>query len=189
MNRTTILSLTALSLTLISGCATAADQQLKANDAQSEANHEVRETNADANAKNDASQADANEAQHQANHQVNETNADANAKNNASQANADVDIASAQAKFMSLREDYRHQTTVNLAGIDASITELEAARKKATGQKWVALEKSLSSIKSARASFVTHYGEIETASAVNWDAVKARLDAELSELKKLVDRG
>jgi hypothetical protein len=158
MIRSSILAIGALSFFVVGGCENAADQQLKANVAQHDANKEVYATNTDCAAKNKSSQAD-----------------------------ADAKISDAQASFMKMREDYRHSTVVNLASLDESITGIEAKDKKATGKAKMDIDTSLSSIRTNRARFLSDYGELELEPAVTWDGAKSRLDAEFGDLRALVD--
>jgi hypothetical protein len=159
MIRSSLISIGTLSFLVIAGCENAADQQVKANDAQ-----------------------------HEANTQVNTTNSDAASKNKSSQADADAKIADAQSSFMAMREDYRHSTAVNLASLDDSITGIEAKDKKATGKAKLDIDSSLVAIRTNRARFLSDFGDLETASAVTWDAAKSRLDVEFGDLKTLVDK-
>jgi cell division septum initiation protein DivIVA len=158
MIRSSILTAAAISAMLAAGCETAADDQAKVNAAQAEAEAKMEATQAEAEAKMKSAQADADEK-----------------------------IAEAQASFMRMREEYRHSMTESLADLDKSVTDIEAKANVATGQAKTDLEASLRSIRAARARFEADYAALETATAANWDAIKAHLDEEWSELTGLVD--
>jgi vacuolar-type H+-ATPase subunit H len=161
MIRSAVLATTAaLALVLAVGCDKAADDQAKANNAQTEANAKID------TAKNEAE-----------------------AKMKAAQADADKKIAEAQASFTKLREDFRHSTTVDLTTLDKKIADLDAKARTATGKAKADLDASLKAIHTQRDRFAADFNGIETASASTWDAAKARLDKELADLKALVDKG
>lgn len=159
MLRTTILTSAILSLMLTAACGKATDDQQKANTAVREANEKIIATNAEADKKVASA--------------VNE---------------ADKQIAEAQASFMKRREDYRHLTTVNLVDLDRKVDVLVAKAKAASGKERIDLDASLKQIRVSRADFATDYGTLETASALTWDSIQARLDKEWTALKSLVDK-
>jgi hypothetical protein len=130
----------------------------------------------------------ASNAQITANEKIVEANQEANKKANEAQADADKKIAEAQASFLKLREDYRHDTTEKLVDLDRKIAELEAKAKTSTGKKKADLDVQLAQIRSQRDAFANDWKTIETASAATWDATKARLDKEWTDLKSMVDR-
>jgi hypothetical protein len=158
MIRSTILATAVVAILFPLGCDKASDDQQKANAAQTEANGKIATATTEANQ-----------------------------KVNTAQAEADKKIADAQANFMKLREDYRHSTTTSLVDLDKQVTDLDAKAGLATGKGKTALATSLRQIHSARESFVADYKTLETASATTWDATKARLDKEWTDLKALVD--
>lgn len=128
------------------------------------------------------------EAENEAKQEIAEARADADEKAREAHAEAAEEIADATAKFQKLREEFRHDTTENLVELDKDVHELEAKAMKATGKEKAELDAKLSEIRARRAAFVNDYKSIETASAATWDATKARLEREWSELKELVDR-
>ena len=153
-----LVGLSALVLSLSSGCDKAADEQNKAVEAQTKANEKIVAANQEADKK------------------VNEAQADADKK-----------IAEAQASFLKLREDYRHDSTEKLVDLDHKIADLEAKAKTATGKKKADLVVQLGQIRTQREAFSTDWKSIESASATTWDATKTRLDKEWTDLKAMVD--
>jgi hypothetical protein len=149
----------ALSLALASGCNKAADEQHQADKARAEADTKVDDANREA--------------------------AD---KINAAQAEADKKVADAQANFLKLREDYRHQITGDLVGVDKDVAALEAKAKTATGKTRANIESALPNIRTLRESVSSEYRSLELASALTWDDAKGRVDKALDDLKKAVDK-
>lgn len=129
-------------------------------------------------------QAKANAAQAKANVKIDEAGRDAKA----AQADADRAIAEARAGFTKMREDYRHETMVNLADLDKKIADLSAKAKTSTGKAKADLDASMKLIVVSRDAYLADYRSIETASATTWDETKARLEKERTDLKALVDK-
>lgn len=159
MMRTSIFATAILSLVLSVGCDKAADEQQKANAAQTEANEKI------ISARNEADK-----------------------KVVGAQVEADKKIAEAQAGFLKMREDYRHKTTVALTDLDKNIEVLEGKAKTATGKAKADLDANLKQIRTNRDAFVADYKSIEGSSATTWDSTKVRLDKEWTDLKALVDK-
>jgi hypothetical protein len=159
MIRSSILASAMLSVGVsVIGCANAADQEAKANAAQAKADDQIAAARAEADAKARAAQAE-----------------------------ADQKIADAQASFMKMREDYRHSVTSNLADLDKKINDIDAKYKKATGKIRAELDAPRSAIHTSRDRFAADFEGLKRASASTWDAAKAKLDKEWSDLKSMVD--
>jgi len=90
---------------------------------------------------------------------------------------------------MKLREDYRHTMTTNLNDLDKKIAELEAKAKTATGKAKTDLEANLTTIRASRTRLEGSFKGLEKSTATTWDATKASLDKEWTDLKALVDKG
>jgi hypothetical protein len=161
MTRASIFASTGLAITLIlaTACDKASDEQQKANAAQAEADKKIAEARKEA--------------------------AD---KSNSAQATADKKIAAAEGDFGKRREDYRHKLQADLIDLDKKIDLLEAKAKTATGKTKADLETSLTQIRARRTAFAADLKTIDTATAVQWDDTKARVDKGWTELKTLVDR-
>jgi predicted Fe-S protein YdhL (DUF1289 family) len=158
-NRTTLFVVCAvLSSTLAFGCNRAADEEKAAAKAQAEADQEIAEA--------------AREARDKA---------------VSAQSEADKKISEAQANFMGLREGFRHEMNTNLLKLDQKIADLESSARAATGAKKTELESKLVSIREARLQFSKDYQTIEGAFPNTWDATKAKLEKQWSELSKAVD--
>jgi hypothetical protein len=161
MIRTSILASAGLALTLsvVTACDKGSDEQQKANAAQAEANKKIAE------AKNEAAD-----------------------KSNSAQAEADKKIAVAEGDFGKRREDYRHKLQSDLVDLDKKIELLEAKSKTATGKAKADLDANLTAIRARRATFAADLKSVESATAVQWDDTKARVDKDWTDLKALVDK-
>jgi len=148
-----------VSVFLATGCEKAADEQQKANNAQTEADKKI------ANAQQEA-----------------------NDKTNSAQAEADKKVAAAQANFGKMREDYRHKVQTDLVDLDKKIDDLDAKTKTQAGKAKTELDAHLKQIHAQRDAFNTSFRSLEGATAMTWDDAKARLDQQLSDLKTAVDK-
>jgi hypothetical protein len=135
-----------------------------------------------------AEQNKATAAQTKANEKIAAAGQEADIKIKAAQADADKKIAAAQADFAKLREDFRHTTTKDLVDLDKKIADLTAKSKTATGKAKADLDANLRGIASSREAFAIDFRSIEVASAVTWDATKARLEKQWKELTAQVDK-
>lgn len=149
----------ALTLTLAAGCDKGADEQQKANAAQAEADKKIAEANKEAVTKTTGAQVE-----------------------------ADKKIAAAEGDFGKRREDYRHKIQGDLVDLDKKIEVLEAKSKVATGKAKTDLDLSLAQIRVRRAAFTADFASVETATAVQWDNTKTRVDKDWTDLKALVDK-
>ncbi len=160
MTRTSILASAAMALTLTLGvgCDKQSDEQQKANAAQAEADKKIAEANKEAVTKTTGAQVE-----------------------------ADRKIAAAEGEFGQRRESYRHEIQTDLIDLDKKVEVLEAKTKAAKGRAKSDLEQSLAQIRARRASFAAEFAAVETATAVQWDNTKSRVDKSWRELKAMVD--
>jgi vacuolar-type H+-ATPase subunit E/Vma4 len=135
-----------------------------------------------------ADQQQADKAQETANDKINAARRDADQKVNQAQAEADKKIADAQANFTKLSEDYRHSMATSLTDLDHKIADLEAKEKTVTGKAKADLDASLKQIHASRDALATDFQALQSTAAANWDAAKARVDKELSDLQALVTK-
>jgi hypothetical protein len=149
----------ALSMAFAVGCNKAADEQHKADEARATADNKTIDANREATD-----------------------------KINAAQSEADKKVADAQASFMKLREDYRHQKTEDLTKVDKEIADLEAKAKTAKGKAKSDIDAALPGIRTQRETFMSEYKTLELSSALTWDDAKARVDKAFEDLKKAVDK-
>lgn len=161
MTRSSIFSCAAvaLTLTLVAGCDKASDEQQKANAAQAEADKKIAEANKE--------------------------NA---VKTTSAQVEADKKIAAAEADFGKRREDYRHTVQGNLIDLDKKIELLEAKSKTATGKAKTDLDANLAAIRTRRQAFTANMTQVDTATAIQWDNTKAKVDKDWTDLKAMVDK-
>jgi hypothetical protein len=159
MKLSSILTTLVLSSVLTVGCDKAIDEQVKANNSQNEANEKITAASKQAERKGLSAQGE-----------------------------ADKKIAEANASFMRLREDYRHQTANSLIDLDHKVDLLEANARGVPGKIKPDIDANLRRIHAMRSEFDSDYSRLESASATTWDDTKARLEKELADLRTLVDK-
>ena len=93
-----------------------------------------------------------------------------------------------ESDFTKMREDFRHETTTELAELDKEIAELEAETETLEGTKKTEREANLTTIRGMRERFDQDYKSIETASSTTWDQTKTRLEKQLKELDEAIDK-
>ncbi len=148
-----------LATVLALGCDSASDEQTRASRAQAEANKTTVATAAVAEEKIKTAKAE-----------------------------ADKKIAQAQANFQTMREDFRHNTTVALVEVDKSIELLEKKWKTQTGKAKTETADRLKQIRTDREALTTSYRALEAESAATWDQSKMRLEKAMQELKERMSK-
>ena len=134
-------------------------------------------------------QAEANQAQAKANDDIAKANNTVTTTAGQAQAAADTKIAAAQADFAKTREDYRHKVQANLnLALDKELLDLDQKAKHPAGAKTPDLRSTLPALRAQRDAFVADYGTLANVDPVTWDATKARLDKEWTDLKAAVDK-
>jgi hypothetical protein len=128
-------------------------------------------------------QREVDNAQAQAQTEITNAQVQANDKANAAQAKADEKINEAQRDFDKTREDYRHTMQSNLETLDKKIADLDAKAVKASTDKRVDLDNEASKLRAERSTFAADVKALDNASAASWDATKARMDKEWSDIK------
>jgi len=127
-------------------------------------------------------------AQAQGQTEITNAQVEANDKANAARAKADEKITAAESDFEKTREDYRHSMESNLDSLDKKIADLDAKVLKTTGDKKVELGNKASSLRSQRGAFAADVKSLDTTPAASWDATKARVDKEWSNIKSASDK-
>ncbi|MDP2315307.1 MAG: hypothetical protein Q8P41_20585 [Pseudomonadota bacterium] len=180
MIRSSLLAFSLLSFTLVTACADdAADMQRDANKAQGEADAKIAAVGKEVGK-------EVVEAQVAANAKIDDATAKGDQAIRTAQAEADTKIAAVRADFTTLREEFRHDTTLKLVELDKKVAGVEAEAKTANGEKKAGLEAKLRLIHARRDAFMADYKTLETESAVTWDATKARLDRAWAALEASV---
>lgn len=101
---------------------------------------------------------------------------------------ADEKTNEAERDFEKTRDDYRHDMQSNLASLDKKISDLDAKVAKNTGDKKVELGNKVSTLRTERGTFADDVRSLDTATAATWDATKARVDKEWSDIKSTRDK-
>jgi regulator of protease activity HflC (stomatin/prohibitin superfamily) len=130
----------------------------------------------------------ANKAQAEANKDIAEANQEAKTKITSAQVEADKKIAEAQKNFATNVENYRHEMQGKVDTLDKKLADLEIKAKKSTGKTKANIEANLPTLRTRRDAFVNDLRTIETTSATSWDATKARLDKQWTDLKDAADK-
>jgi regulator of protease activity HflC (stomatin/prohibitin superfamily) len=157
MFRTSLVATTVVALVVLTACDNATSDDMKARNAQAEADDKSGGV------------------------------AEAKEKINRAQAEADEKIAAADAQFMKLREHYRHATTTNLMDLDRRVADLRTKASNANGETKVHLDARLHDIHTSRELFDRDYRALDSVAASTWDDARSRLDKEWTALKALVD--
>jgi F0F1-type ATP synthase membrane subunit b/b' len=127
-------------------------------------------------------------AQAQAQTEITNAQVQASDKANAAQAKADEKITAAENDFDKTREDYRHTMQSNLDSLDKKISDLDAKVSKTTGDKKVELTNKASTLRAERGTFAADVTSLGATPAASWDATKARVDKEWSDIKSSSDK-
>lgn len=101
---------------------------------------------------------------------------------------ADEKTNEAERDFDKTRDEYRHDMQSNLATLDKKIADLDAKVAKNTGDKKVELGNKVGTLRAQRTSFAEDVKSLDTATAATWDATKAHLDKEWSDIKSTSDK-
>jgi F0F1-type ATP synthase membrane subunit b/b' len=129
----------------------------------------------------DKSGADAQEA-------ANKAQAQANTEITNAQVTADKKVADVRAEFAKTVEDYRHTTQANLDSIDKQLADIDAKAATATGAAAGDIKAKSTTLRAQRDAFASDFRSLGSVNATSWDATKARLDMEYSDLKNAVDK-
>ncbi len=130
----------------------------------------------------------ADKAQAQANQEITNATIESDKKIDKAQATADKKIAEADRDFAKTRDDFRHTATTNLADMDKKLADLDAKAKKATGKKKMDIEAGLPTLRTQRDAYAADLKNLDTATAATWDATRARVEKEWSDLKNAADK-
>ena len=104
------------------------------------------------------------------------------------QVKANEKTAEAERDFEKSREDYRHTMESNLDSLDKKISDLDAKVVKSTGDKKVEAGNKVSTLRAQRGAFAADVKSLDTTPAATWDATKARVDKEWSDIKSASDK-
>jgi hypothetical protein len=127
-------------------------------------------------------------AQAQASTEITNAQIQANNKMNSAQAKADEKIAEARSDFDKTREDYRHTMQSNLDTLDKNIADIDAKIMTATGKTKADLQAKSSTLHADRDAFANDVKALPMTTAATWDATKARMDKEWSDIKSADDK-
>jgi hypothetical protein len=130
----------------------------------------------------------ADKAQAKANTEITSAEVKANEKMNNAQSEANKQIAHAQADFSKTVEDYRHDMQNNVNSLDRKLSDFDAKAMAATDATRLDLMARSRAIHAQRDAFVSDFKSIDGAAATMWDATRARVDKEWSDLHAAADK-
>jgi hypothetical protein len=133
-------------------------------------------------------QAKANKAQTEANGDINANNKRAVREDMAAQAGADKTIGAANADFLKLRDDYGAKAAKQLGELDRKVDVLQTKSTIGKTKVQAEVDDRLAQIRSKRVQFDADLKTSQSALAGSWDAQKAHLDQEMTDLQALVDK-
>jgi hypothetical protein len=133
-------------------------------------------------------QREADQAQAQAQKDESQAQAESTTRITNAQVEANKKVSEAERDFQNTREDYRHSMQSKLDDLDKKISDLDIKRMKATGKTKAKLDSKLPDVHTRRDAFARDFSTIENDTAATFDASKARLDKEWSDLKSAVDK-
>jgi len=149
----------ALALSLFIACDNATDDQLKAKNAQIEANKTISAANKQASSDDLAAQAE-----------------------------ADKKIAASNADFAKLRSDFGRETSKSLTDVDRKVGQIETMSTAGRTRAQLDVDARLKEIHTKRAQLDTDFNALQASPEVAWDGQKDHLNKELSELTALVEK-
>jgi hypothetical protein len=130
-----------------------------------------------------ACQGSASDTQDQANAQAKATTEISNA-----QVNANKTVAKSQADLATTREDYRHMVQANLDSVDKKIATLDAKAKGVAVANAADLTAKTTALRAQRNALANDLATSDTVNISAWDATKARLDKEWTDLSVAVEK-
>lgn len=133
-------------------------------------------------------QKEAIEAQREANQEISDVQTKARDQVVNAQAKANEGIAEANADYLKLREDFRHDTNQKVVSLNERIAKAEARLGTETGQARSKLMEGLPAVRASREAFLKNLDGLKDTTATTWDSAKTSLQKQWDELEKLVDR-
>jgi pyruvate/2-oxoglutarate dehydrogenase complex dihydrolipoamide acyltransferase (E2) component len=101
---------------------------------------------------------------------------------------AEQKIASIQADFDKLRENYRHEVTGKLVGVDESIAKYGAKSRNDSPNAKKVSEPRFAEMQAKRSQFQKSFDSLRDASASTWDASRAAVELEWTALDKFINQ-
>jgi len=169
------------SLLLLPACEKSVkDQELKAAQAQREADEKAVKAQREANDK-------AIKAQNEANEKTAEANAEANRDMAKGQAKANEEIRQANQDIVKQRNDYQVKTQKEITDIDNKIDDLKVKAQKSENKAKAEFSDAMRTVDSKRAALDSDLRSIDRQAGPSFDSYKAKVDKEIDELKKSID--
>jgi regulator of protease activity HflC (stomatin/prohibitin superfamily) len=169
------------SLLVLGACDNSArDQQVKAEQAQRQADDKAVKAQKEANDKTA-------KAQNEADDKAAQANAEARQDMAKGQARANEEIRSANQDIVKQRNDYHVSTQKELNEIDNKIDDLKVKAQKATTKPKGDFTEAMRTVDTKRAALDTDLRNIDTQPPTAFDSYRAKVDKEIDDLKKSID--
>jgi len=167
------------------------DQQIKAQEAQREADDKAAKAQKEANdravrAQNEANES-ANKAQREADEKIQKANEEARQDMAKGQAKANEQIRSANQDIVKKRNDYHATTQKEVSEIDNKIDDLKVKAQKSAATTKTDFNDAMKVVDTKRAALDTDLRNIDNQAAQTFDSYRAKVDKEIDELKKSID--
>jgi methionine synthase I (cobalamin-dependent) len=128
------------------------------------------------------------EAQREANEKIVRAQNEAVTEITQAQVEANKDIAEANARFLKIREDYRHDAQERLTTLDKDIAKIEQKAAVATGKKKADYDAALTDVRAKRAHYLASFDSLQNSTAATWDNMKDVSDRAWRDLKDAVHK-
>jgi hypothetical protein len=179
-------------LLLIPACENSVkDEQVKAEQAQRQADDKAARAQKDFNDKAIKAQNEANEktakAQNEADEKIRKANEEARHDMAKGQANANEEIRSANQDIVKARNDYHASTQKEVNEIDNKIDDLKVKAQKAPAKPKADFTDAMKVVETKRSALDTDLRNIDTQAPQGFDSYKAKVDKEIDDLKKSID--
>lgn len=167
------------------------DQEVKAEQAQRQADDKAAKAQKEYNDKAVKAQNEANEktakAQNEADEKIMKANEEARHDMAKGQAKANEEIRSANQDIVKARNDYHASTQKEVNEIDNKIDDLKVKAQKAPAKPKADFTDAMKVVETKRSALDTDLRNIDTQPAQTFDSYRAKVDKEIDELKKSID--
>jgi membrane-bound lytic murein transglycosylase len=169
------------SLLLLPACENSVkDQELKAAQAQREADEKTAKAQREANEK-------VIKAQNEANEKTAQATAEANRDIAKEQAKANEEIREANQDIVKKRNDYQVRTQKEINEIDNKIDDLKVKAQKSDNKAKAEFSDAMRQVDTKRAALDSDLRNIDKQAGPTFDSYKAKVDKEIDDLKKSID--
>jgi len=180
------------SLFLLSACDNSVkDQEVKAEQAQRQADDKIAKAQKEANDKTAKAQNEANEktakAQNEADEKMGKANEEARQDMAKGQAKANEEIRQANQDIVKQRNDYHVTVQKEVNEIDNKIDDLKVKAQKNTAKPKAEFSDAMNAVSTKRAALDSDLRNLDTQAPTTFDSYRSKVDKEIDDLKKSID--